>query len=285
MRLVIIASVDQRGKRSCLLYHRHGVALSECTRCKLGRSHGILRVNQAVRLTRQVNSRQTAETENILIAEKFRCSHLLSDLHHTSVAGVFQYIGRCLYAMCSRISSAADHLPCNRLKPLTVKQGIIIDYIEGICRRHVHRFCRGTWLVCIGNTVVFPYGTQSLHCLVIVHRINFFLRIERCQISWIVQVIPVGRIHTKNLSIVRIHHDNADILCCFCLTVRLSVRFVRAVLDMNPLIVILDRRADDLLNIYINRRNHVFARLRLDDRLFHIRIFVVIAELAAIHAI
>ena len=54
---------------------------------------------------------------------------------------------------------------------------------------------------------------------------------------------------------------------------------------MNPLIVILNRRADDLLNIYINRRNHVFARLRLDDRLFHIRIFVVIAELAAIHAI
>ena len=63
MRLIIIASVNDRAESCNLLDHRTGKALSECTGRKLYFIHPLLCIDRTACLVRQINSGQMPEVE------------------------------------------------------------------------------------------------------------------------------------------------------------------------------------------------------------------------------
>ena len=192
--------------------------------------------------TRQVNPGLRSKIKNVLVTEEILTARLCRNLHHGVITGVHQCVSHRLFPVLIRENRAADPLIGDHFIAVTVKAFRRVDRARvQRCRRR-HGFYRGTRLKSIGHTVISPDIVEILQHGFIVHGIDLFLGIERSQISWVIQVIPVRRIHSKDFTVIGIHDDYANILG--------SLRPVGPCGHFR--LVSLQGAPDDLLHIYID---------------------------------
>ena len=102
VRLIIIATVDDRTHCIDLLDHGQCVTLSKSRTCKLCLPHGFTGMNNATSLIWKINACSGTKIKSTLSLEEIIFSHPGCDLHHTIVAGIRNNIRKRLSSMCIR---------------------------------------------------------------------------------------------------------------------------------------------------------------------------------------
>ena len=267
MWLIIITTVDNGTHGVDLLDHSTGKSLSECRTCKFCLTHSLCGMDYTGAFIRKVNTCPAAKIKECLCFQELLCSHFSCNLHHAIVAGIGDYITKCLCPMGIRPYRTLNVSVSVGTESLTTVTDKSIIYgntslFQGAC--HNDRFYNRTGLKSICNTEVTPHTIERLYGLFIIHGINLCLRINLGKIPGIIQIITVSTIHGKDLTCGRFHYNNTDVF---------GSHF-----GLESIYVFLN----DLLCTYIKRSNNTFSVGRLDNGLFHIGIVIDVSILTSV---
>ncbi len=167
--------------------------------------------------------------------------------------------------MCIRPHRTLDHRISEGLRSVTHKGISLLDRAFFKSSSHNDRFHNRSRLIGICHCKITPHAVQGFHRLLVIHRLDLFLRIHIAQISRFIQVITVSAIHSDDLTCGRVLHDHADLLR--------THRFLETVHIF----------LYNLLCSNVNAGLDAFSIGRRDDRLFDIRLCIDISVLSSIH--
>ena len=229
MRAVIGTAVDCGGKGRRQLNHRAAETLTEAVGRKLNRAEApILRVfrriqnvnlGRGIRLAREIDSAAHTEAVEILGLLKALSSELLCDAHQSHVTGLFEragHIDNAVTRSLSAVNQGSLHIDLS---------GAVIglrarDRAVFHCTRNRKNLGRGTRLEDSAHTEVIP---EFLGRLLACHLLQRIDAVVLLQIAGIVQIKGMVGRERQNFSVVRIHHNDADILRAGRLHVLLDV--------------------------------------------------------------
>ena len=267
MRLIIVASVNNRTHGIDLLEHGTGISLSKSRAGKLCLSHGIHGMDNSRSLIRKIDSGSASEIKKTLCFNKLFCSHFFRNLHHSVIAGIGDHMHQILCSMGIRINRTFNKCVVIGSKRLSAVTDKIISlcyaaFFQSAC--HNNRLYNRSGLKGICHTEIIPHGIQCSYGFLIIHGLDLFLGIKAGKISWIIEIIAVPGIHGKDFSCIGILHHNTYVLSSHFFLKTVYIFFY------------------DLLYAHIQSGNNIFPVYRLNDRLFHVRLTVKISVLSAV---